>query len=62
MELTDQSWMKNIEWNPPEGLKILGVRFFVDPMMSQTVTWNEIAGKIKTQAELLSARSLTMKG
>ena len=53
---------ESIEWNPPEGLKILGVRFFVDPMMTQTVTWNEIGSKIKSRAELLSARSLTMKG
>ena len=53
---------QTIEWNPPEGLKILGVRFFTDPKMTQTVTWNEICSKIKSRAEMLSARKLTMRG
>ena len=40
---TKQQDAPSTKTRPPEGLKILGVRFFVDPMMTQTVTWNEIA-------------------
>lgn len=49
-------------WNPPDGVKILGVTFFNDPMMTQSVTWREVTRKIRARAEILSSRKLSMRG
>lgn len=51
-----------ITWNPPGGVKILGVRFFSDPMMTQATTWNEIVRKIRNRAEIMAPRRLSMRG
>ena len=51
-----------IVWNPPGGVKILGVRFFADAAMTQSTTWNEIVEKIRNRAELMAPRRLSMRG
>ena len=51
-----------IRWNPPEGLKILGVIFFRDPLKTANATWNEIIQKIQNRAAFLSSRRLSFQG
>ena len=51
-----------ILWNPPGGLKVLGIRFFKDPVQTANTTWTEITNKIQTRIETLSTRKLSFRG
>ena len=51
-----------IEWNPPEGVRILGEYFFEDFDKTQKTTWNHIMNNIQIRSELLSTRQLSFFG
>ena len=51
-----------IHWNPKEGMKILGVYFFNDPVMTQRVTWDHILNSMKRRAETMTSRTLSFRG
>ena len=53
---------KQIQWKNDEGLKILGITFFPDYMLTQNYNWSTLIGKITTTLEHHSRRSLSLKG
>ena len=51
-----------IEWNPIEGMKVLGIYFFPEFKTTQNYTWKIVTRKIKNRSEILSSRDLSMQG
>ena len=51
-----------IRWNPPEGIKMLGIIFFKDPMKTTKATWELIIQRIQHRASQLSPRKLSFRG
>ena len=51
-----------IRWNPPEGMKILGIIFFTDPLKTANATWERILQNIQNRAAFLSSRKLSLRG
>ena len=51
-----------IFWNPPTGVKILGITFHHDPLKTVNATWNSIIEKIQNRAATLTPRKLSFKG
>ena len=51
-----------IWWNPPQGVKMLGITFFQDPMKTTKATWNAIIERIQHRAASLSCRALSFWG
>lgn len=51
-----------IEWNPVEGLKALGVVFFEDTQNEDTRNWNQQLKKAEEKLKVLKYRQLSLKG
>ena len=51
-----------VRWNPPEGIKMLGIIFHRDFMKTTNATWDLIVQRIQERTSMLSARKLSFRG
>ena len=52
----------HIQWNPPRGVRILGVQFHADPLMTQKHSWETVVEKMQNRASRMAPRRLSLKG
>ncbi len=52
----------NIDWNPSEGVKILGVTFFSDMAQTTKVSWEDVIDGMEKKVASHSSRQLSFKG
>jgi hypothetical protein len=52
----------NIEWNPPEGVKALGIIFYADSLLTTNINWKIALDKVTSKMETLQYRELSLRG
>ena len=51
-----------IDWNEPEGIKILGIYFFQDLEYAQNFNWTKALKKVESKLQMYKYRNLSLKG
>lgn len=51
-----------IEWDPPDGMKVLGATYFEDAQMTENVNWIRAVEKVEQKIDLLNYRQLSLRG
>ena len=51
-----------IDWNPKEGVKILGIIFYKDNLTTQAINWKKALKKVNNIMDMLQFRHLSLQG
>ena len=63
LQTEEQPWTSiKIDWNEPQGIKILGIHFFQDLQYAQNYNWMKTLKKVEQKVQILMHRNLSLKG